>query len=63
MMGRGAATLVTVLFRAAGRGTTVVLTHTRLPTDDERDRHRVGWLACMDNLDSRVFGVEAVTAR
>lgn len=58
-----AATLVTVLFRAAGRGTMVVLTHTRFPTDDVRDKHGVGWQACMDNLDTRVLGVEEVTAQ
>lgn len=51
-------TLVTVRFRAAPEGTTVLLTHTRFPAKRERDRHGDGWRACLDNLDRRVFASE-----
>ena len=48
-------TLVTVEFRPMGDATTVVLTHTDLPDDEQRAQHEHGWQACLDNLDERVL--------
>lgn len=42
--------LVTIVFIERGNETEVVLTHTGLPTDQQRDAHRHGWIGCFDNL-------------
>lgn len=57
--GDGLTTVVDVLFRPAGRGTTVVLTQTGFATGHVRDQHGAGWRACLDNLDARVFTAAA----
>jgi glutathione S-transferase len=46
---------VLVEFHEDGDGTTVVLTHTGLVDDADRDRHAHGWNGCLDNLDARVL--------
>ncbi len=51
----GHASTVTVEFRGAGARTTVVLTHTGLPDAGSRERHGVGWRACLDSLAANVF--------
>lgn len=43
-------TMVEVVLRPRGRGTEVVLTHTRFATADERDQHRDGWTGCLARL-------------
>jgi uncharacterized protein YndB with AHSA1/START domain len=53
--GLGAASTVTVEFRADGERTTVVLEHTGLPDAESRDRHAQGWAACMDIFGERGF--------
>ena len=53
-------TLVTVEFREApGDRTTVILTHTGFDDTDQRNRHDEGWRACLANLATRVFPLEA----
>jgi uncharacterized protein YndB with AHSA1/START domain len=42
--------LVTVQFIERGDQTEVVLTHAGLPTEQQRDAHRQGWVGCFDNL-------------
>jgi Activator of Hsp90 ATPase homolog 1-like protein len=44
-----------VEFHEDGDRTTVVLTHTGLPTEETRDAHEDGWIKCLDNLEIRVF--------
>ena len=46
--------LVTVEFVRSGDGTDLVLTHERFADRDARDRHGVGWSACLDRL-ARLF--------
>jgi uncharacterized protein YndB with AHSA1/START domain len=53
--GTGQVSLVTVEFHADGDGTTVVLEHGGLATQQERERHAAGWRGTFDNLDRRVF--------
>ena len=43
-------TRVTVEFFDQGRQTEVVLTHERLPNQEQRDRHAHGWNGCLDRL-------------
>jgi uncharacterized protein YndB with AHSA1/START domain len=50
-----AGSLVEVEFVAEGDGTTVLLAHTGIRTEDSRARHEHGWIACLDNLAGRVF--------
>ena len=52
----GHVSLVTVEFRAADDGTSVVLEHSDLPSEESRERHAVGWRGVFDNLAGRVFG-------
>jgi len=42
--------VVTVEFKDADRGTEVILTHERLPDAESRDKHRHGWIGCLENL-------------
>ena len=43
-------TVVTIEFQDLGDSTEVTLTHERLPTPEERDKHAHGWNGCMDQL-------------
>ncbi len=43
-------TVVTIEFLDLGDSTEVTLTHERLPTPEERDKHAHGWNGCMDQL-------------
>lgn len=43
-------TVVTVEFRDLGGRTEIVLTHERLPTEEDRRNHETGWTACFDTL-------------
>jgi len=43
-------TVVTVEFQDLGNSTEVTLTHERLPSLEERDKHAHGWNGCMDQL-------------
>lgn len=43
-------TLVTVDFRARGNSTEVAITHELFPSGALRDRHDVGWSACLERL-------------
>jgi uncharacterized protein YndB with AHSA1/START domain len=47
---------VTVEFHADGEHTNLVLEHTGLASSESRDQHAHGWNACLDILQSRVFG-------
>ena len=51
----GDESLVTVEFIDAGDGTEVVLTHTGLAGEQDRDNHEHGWRECLANLERRVF--------
>jgi uncharacterized protein YndB with AHSA1/START domain len=53
----GTASTVTVEFRDEGERTTVLLTHSGLRSEESRDGHAGGWIACLDNLEIRVFPV------
>lgn len=52
----GHVSTVTVEFRADGERTNLVLEHTGLASAESRDQHAHGWNACLDILQSRVFG-------
>lgn len=54
--GSGHVSTVTVEFQADGEGTNLVLEHTGLASVESRDQHAHGWNACLDILQSRVFG-------
>jgi uncharacterized protein YndB with AHSA1/START domain len=43
-------TLVTVEFHDLGNATEVTLTHAKLPSVEERDKHVRGWTGCMEQL-------------
>ncbi|MFN7962007.1 MAG: SRPBCC domain-containing protein [Thermoanaerobaculia bacterium] len=43
-------TRVSVEFRAHPEGTEVVLVHDLFLDEEQRDRHRMGWQGCLDNL-------------
>ncbi len=53
---RGPASTVAVEFRGEAERTTVVLLHSGLPDEGSRERHGVGWAACLDTLGTTVFG-------
>ena len=46
--------LVTVEFVERGEATEVVITHEQLPDEEQRERHRYGWHACLDKLPAAV---------
>jgi uncharacterized protein YndB with AHSA1/START domain len=46
---------VTVEFRERGGGTTVLLTHTGLPSDESHRVHSHGWASVMDTLERRML--------
>lgn len=52
----GHESLVTVEFVPSGGGTTVVLEHAGLASEESRVRHRTGWSGTFDNLGRRIFG-------
>jgi uncharacterized protein YndB with AHSA1/START domain len=52
----GHESLVTVEFAASGQGTTVVLEHSGLASEESRTRHGAGWDGVLDNLERRIFG-------
>lgn len=52
----GHESLVTVEFVPAGTGTTVLLEHSGLASEESRSRHTMGWTGTFDNLATRVFG-------
>jgi uncharacterized protein YndB with AHSA1/START domain len=45
-------TLVTVLIRADGAGSTITLTHERLFDELDRDNHESGWTEVLERLDA-----------
>jgi uncharacterized protein YndB with AHSA1/START domain len=47
--------LVTVEFVSSGDGTTVLLEHTGLASEESRARHTAGWHGVLDNLGRRVL--------
>jgi glutathione S-transferase len=57
----GQVSLVSVDFLATHEGTTVVLEHSGLTSDDSRERHRQGWEGTLHNLAHRVFGERSDT--
>jgi len=50
--------LVTVEFRPDAAGTTVVLEHDGLTSEESRARHGDGWIGVLDNLAHRIFDVD-----
>ncbi len=44
--------IVTVEFLDRGGSTEVVLRHEGLPSKERRDRHEVGWIACLEKLET-----------
>lgn len=52
----GHESLVTVEFVATGAGTNVVVEHSRLASEESRERHTAGWTGTLDNLGRRLFG-------
>jgi uncharacterized protein YndB with AHSA1/START domain len=51
----GPVSVVTVEFRPDGDGTTVVLEHSGLPSQESCHRHAMGWTGTFENLARRVF--------
>lgn len=51
----GEVSIVSVEFRADGAGTTVVLEHSELASEESRARHAAGWEGSLENLARRVF--------
>jgi uncharacterized protein YndB with AHSA1/START domain len=45
-------TVLTVEFRAEGKGTRLVLTQTGFESAESRDGHRIGWSSSIDNLEN-----------
>jgi uncharacterized protein YndB with AHSA1/START domain len=51
----GEVSVVSVEFRAEGGGTTVVLDHSELASEESRVGHGAGWAGAFDNLARRIF--------
>lgn len=51
----GHVSLVTVEFHAQDTGTTVVLEHSGLASEQSRTGHETGWKGALENLDRRIF--------
>lgn len=47
-------TLVTVTFRDVTGGTEVSIRHEKFTSAESRDRHKEGWVGCLDNLGKQV---------
>ena len=45
-----AISLVTLSFRAEGEATVMTLLHEKLPSQEARDQHEEGWVACIERL-------------
>jgi uncharacterized protein YndB with AHSA1/START domain len=58
--GDGHTSLVTVEFHPDGDGTSVVLEHTALESEDSRAQHAAGWQGTLDSLARCVFDKGAV---
>jgi uncharacterized protein YndB with AHSA1/START domain len=54
----GHVSLVTVEFRPDGAGTTVVLEHGGLTSEESRAGHESGWIGTLDNLARRIFDAD-----
>jgi uncharacterized protein YndB with AHSA1/START domain len=54
---------VTVEFLSEGERTTIVLEHTNLASSESRDRHREGWIACLQNLQARGISAGALESQ
>jgi len=54
---------VTVEFLGEGERTTIVLEHTNLASPESRDRHREGWIACLENLQARGISAGALESQ
>jgi uncharacterized protein YndB with AHSA1/START domain len=52
--------LVTVLFKAAGKGTELDFRHEQLFDEAVRDDHKRGWSSCFDKLDGYLGSLPAV---
>jgi uncharacterized protein YndB with AHSA1/START domain len=51
----GHVSTVAVDFLGDGQRTTVVVEHSGLESADSREKHRVGWEGCLENLKARMF--------
>lgn len=49
--------LVTLEFKPSGEATELVLAHQRFADTQARDKHREGWIGCLDRLDRFVTHV------
>jgi uncharacterized protein YndB with AHSA1/START domain len=47
-------TFVTVEFIEKDNGTEVRIKHDKLPTNEVREQHRMGWVGCLEKLDALV---------
>jgi uncharacterized protein YndB with AHSA1/START domain len=55
-LGGKADTLVSLAFRAKGKQTEITLTHSGLPTEDDRASHGQGWNSALNKLARYVKG-------
>jgi len=51
----GHVSTVSVRFLGDGEHTTVVLEHTGLESEESAERHRRGWIGCIESLESDYF--------
>lgn len=54
----GVVSLVTVEFRLEAEGTTVVLEHSGLTSEQSRSGHEAGWNGALENLARRIFDAD-----
>jgi uncharacterized protein YndB with AHSA1/START domain len=54
----GTVSLVTVEFRSEPDGTTVVLEHSGLVSEQSRTGHESGWIGALENLARRIFDAD-----
>jgi len=54
----GVVSLVTVEFHPEADGTTVVLEHSGLPSEQSRTGHETGWIGTLENLARRIFDAD-----
>lgn len=54
----GTVSLVTVEFLPEDDGTTVVLEHSGLTSEQSRTGHETGWIGTLDNLARRIFDLD-----
>ncbi len=48
-------TLVTITFSEIGNETGVIINHDLLPSKESRDKHKQGWIGCLNNLKKIFF--------